>query len=198
MRLDHLNLLRCPNCKSPDALEIVIEKGDDRVVIEGQLLCPDCGSQFQVSDGIPLMLPDNLLSGSSEEGGTISEEQKRGQIEHFNSIGGSEIEINRPHGFGKALNFLLDTKFETVTHLWGETIAGSTVLDLCCGSGMDAEYLANAGADVVGVDISIGALRGAQERARRYGLEYDLVLGDVENLPVHDRAFQLGGKSPGS
>jgi ubiquinone/menaquinone biosynthesis C-methylase UbiE/uncharacterized protein YbaR (Trm112 family) len=191
MRLDHLSLLRCPNCKSPDALEIVIEKGDDRVVTEGQLLCPNCGSTFPVKDGIPHMLPSNLLARDSDQGKTLSEEQKMAQIAHFDSIGASEIEVNRPHGFGKALNFLLDTKFETVTHLWGEPVAESIVLDLCCGSGMDAEYLANAGANVVGVDISIGALRGAQERARRYGLEYDLVLGDAENLPVRDRAFQL-------
>lgn len=191
MRLDHLSRLRCPDCKTSDPLEAVVEQGDEVVLLEGALLCGSCGSEFPVRDGIPHMLPSRLLSENSGGGMTPSEEQKRAQIAHFDSIGGSEVEVDRPHGFGSAMNFLLDTKFEIVTELWGKSVAGSTVLDVCCGSGMDAEYLANTGADVVGVDISIGALRGAQERARRYGLEYDLVLGDAENLPVHDRAFQL-------
>lgn len=39
---------------------------------------------------------------------------------------------------------------------------------------MDAELLCRNGAKVVGVDISPDALRGAQERARRYGVDYDL------------------------
>jgi ubiquinone/menaquinone biosynthesis C-methylase UbiE len=43
----------------------------------------------------------------------------------------------------------------------------------------------------VGVDISFNALKGARERAVRYGVAYDLVVGDVEDLPIRDCAFDL-------
>jgi SAM-dependent methyltransferase len=113
------------------------------------------------------------------------------QMDHFDSIGVTELEINRPHGCGQVYNFLLEEKFEIVTGLLERVLEGNSVLNLCCGSGMDAEFLARSGAEVVGVDISIGALRGAKERAERYGVKYDLVVGDAERLPVQDKSFDI-------
>ena len=112
-------------------------------------------------------------------------------MDYFDSVGATELEITRPHGCGRVYNFLLQTKIDTVLALYGKPLAGCSVLDLCCGSGMDAEFLYRAGARVVGVDISPGALRGAQERARRYGLQYDLIVADTECLPFRDRAFDI-------
>lgn len=191
MRLVLLKFLRCPTCKSPSALEIEIERGDGRDVVEGELRCSDCGSQFPIRDGIPHMLPTHLRDMGSHAKSPRDDEQKRQQIAHFNAIGESEIEVNRPHGFGRVYNFLMDKKFKIIIDLWGKPLDGICVLDVCCGSGMDAEFLVNTGAEVVGIDISLGALRGAQKRAEKYGLKYDLILGDAENLPVHDRAFSL-------
>ena len=116
---------------------------------------------------------------------------KHAQMAYFDSIGASELEITRPHNCGRVYNFLLQTKIDTVLTLYAQPLTGRVVLDLCCGSGMDAEFLCNHGARIVGVDISLGALRGAQERARRYGLQYDLIVADAESLPFRDRAFDL-------
>ena len=114
----------------------------------------------------------------------------RNAAKSHTSIGATELEINRPHDCGR-YNFLLSTKFEIVNHLIGRSLEGKSVLNVCCGSGVDTEFLVGEGANVVGVDISYGALLGAQERARRYGLNYDLVVGDAENLPFQDDAFDL-------
>ena len=166
MRLSLLSSLRCPDCKSPSALEIKIERGDSKHVFEGKLHCSDCGAHFPIKEGIPHMLPAHLREIGSQAIATQAEVQKRQQISYFNSIGESEIEVTRPHGLGRAYNFLMDKKFMIILKLWGKTLEGISVLDVCCGSGMDAEYLVNAGAAVVGIDISIGALRGADEQSQ--------------------------------
>jgi SAM-dependent methyltransferase len=56
---------------------------------------------------------------------------------------------------------------------------------------MDAEFLARAGAEVVTSDVSLGAARRAQLRARRHGVEYLSIVADVEHLPFADDAFDI-------
>ena len=183
--------LSCPECRSNEHPLLHVEKGEGDYIYEGQLNCPGCGASYSVEKGIPNLLPSILREASPS--GVIPDDiaQKRRQIAHFNSIGTTELEITRPHGCGRVYDFLLSTKFEIVLHLLGRSLENQSILTVCCGSGMDAEFLVGEGANVVGVDISCGALLGAQERARRYGLNYDLVVGDAENLPFQDDAFDL-------
>jgi SAM-dependent methyltransferase len=103
-----------------------------------------------------------------------------------------EFEINRPHGESRLYNYLMDFKFRRVMDLLGKSLTGTKVLVVCCGSGMDAEYVHRAGASVVALDISSGCLERARIRADRYGLKFDLVRGDAENLPFGDRSFDYG------
>jgi len=103
-----------------------------------------------------------------------------------------EFEINRPHGESRIYEYLMDFKFERVARLLGRPLQGSKVLVICCGSGMDAEYVARAGARVVAMDISAGCLDRARTRAERYGVKYHLVRGDAECLPFRDGAFDYG------
>lgn len=191
MRLTLLDKLYCPDCRLPERLILHVEKEKADHILEGDLKCPSCGAIFTIQEGIPILLPSTFQKSTSHDDIPLEAAQKRGQIAHFNSIGPTELEINRPHGCGRVYNFLLSTKFEIVFKLFGDLLVGQSVLDVCCGSGMDAEYLVRSGADVVGIDISYGALMGAQERSRRYGLKYDLVVGDVEALPIQDVAFDL-------
>jgi SAM-dependent methyltransferase len=64
-------------------------------------------------------------------------------------------------------------------------------LTVCGGSGMDAEFLARVGARVVSSDLSLGAARRTQERARRYRLDVTPIVADAERLPFKDGAFDL-------
>jgi len=70
-------------------------------------------------------------------------------------------------------------------------LRGKRALVICCGSGMDSEFLERDGAIVIGLDISEGALRRAQQRAHLYGLRYRLVQGDAENLPFGAAAVEV-------
>jgi SAM-dependent methyltransferase len=56
---------------------------------------------------------------------------------------------------------------------------------------MDAEFLARAGACVIATDISLGAAQRTRERARRYGLDIQAIVADVEHLPFSDQSMNL-------
>ena len=65
-------------------------------------------------------------------------------------------------------------------------------LDLGCGNGRHAQALAEAGASVVGLDVSRGLLAEARQRADERGFAVDLVHGDGSRLPfAADRFSQV-------
>lgn len=68
---------------------------------------------------------------------------------------------------------------------------GATALDVGCGSGLEAVYLARSGLSVIGVDSSRPALELARERARAAGVELDLRYGSALDLPVEAGSIDL-------
>jgi SAM-dependent methyltransferase len=68
----------------------------------------------------------------------------------------------------------------------GAERAAGRVLDVGCGAGVEAIYLAGLGLEVIGVDSSREALRRARERADEAGVEVDWRLESVYRLPVDD------------
>jgi demethylmenaquinone methyltransferase/2-methoxy-6-polyprenyl-1,4-benzoquinol methylase len=65
-----------------------------------------------------------------------------------------------------------------------DVIPGDRVLDLAAGTGTSTVVLADAGAEVVAVDISSGMLREAGRRGVR-----DVIVGDAGRLPFADGTF---------
>ncbi|UKJ62323.1 methyltransferase domain-containing protein [Cellulosimicrobium cellulans] len=63
---------------------------------------------------------------------------------------------------------------------------GSRVVDLGCGPGVHAIFLARHGMDVVGVDRSSGALERARQLAGFYQAEVEFVEGDILDVPLPD------------
>jgi len=77
-------------------------------------------------------------------------------------------------------------EFALVLDLFRPTLPpGGTVLDLGCGSGWTSLFLARAGYDVTGLDISERMIAIASERAAREQVEATFVTADME-------AFDLG------
>jgi len=62
-------------------------------------------------------------------------------------------------------------------------------LDLGCGNGRHAQTLAEAGASVVGLDVSRGLLAEARQRAADREFTVDLVHGDAGRLPFSAGEF---------
>jgi glycosyltransferase involved in cell wall biosynthesis/SAM-dependent methyltransferase/uncharacterized protein YbaR (Trm112 family) len=161
--------------------------------------CAACGRKYPINDGIPLLVPDLALTSHDELDhhaghpgkGTGTNSHKSAQAQHFDLAVAEQFEITRPHRAPRLYRFLLGEKFQRATAPLGQDLIGASALTVCGGSGMDGEFLARAGANVVTSDISFGAARRARERARRYGLAITSIVADVEHLPFADNAFDL-------
>lgn len=66
---------------------------------------------------------------------------------------------------------------------------GERVLDLATGTGWTSRVVAKRGSQVTGADISADLLSFAAEQARAESLDINYQLGDAENLPFADGAF---------
>ena len=66
---------------------------------------------------------------------------------------------------------------------------GERILDLSTGTGWTSRVVARSGALVTGVDIATGLLDAARARAAAEGLPIDYRVGDAEDLPFEDGAF---------
>jgi ubiquinone/menaquinone biosynthesis C-methylase UbiE/uncharacterized protein YbaR (Trm112 family) len=176
---DLRRLLVCPSCRG------ALAGADDA------LTCSVCESEYPVRDGIPILLPPGFDASHVHDEIDHMHEHKHAQAEYFDRGVAEEFEIARPNGAPEAYRWLIGEKFRrSVAHL--PPLGGATVVDACCGSGMDAELLARAGARVIAVDISEGCAQRARRRAERYGLDYLVVVADAEHLPLRDGAADIG------
>lgn len=185
MRGDLLDLLTCPACLDGGLA------GWDGTRPDGELRCAGCDAVYPVRRGIPILLPAGLDAAHIHDELDHGHEHshKHQQAGYYSREVREEFEIARPHGAPLAYRQMLEEKFRRSVAALG-SLAGVTVADVCCGSGMDAEMLERAGARVLAVDISEGCARRAKARAERYGLSYGVVVGDVERLPL--RAASVG------
>jgi glycosyltransferase involved in cell wall biosynthesis/SAM-dependent methyltransferase/uncharacterized protein YbaR (Trm112 family) len=161
--------------------------------------CTSCGRTYPIVDGIPLLVPNLAMTNHDEIDhlhGTHGDDSegdvhKASQAEHFDRAVAEEFEITRPHGTPRLYRFLVREKFRRATIPIGIQLANATALTVCGGSGMDAEFLARAGARVIASDISVGAARRTRERARRNSLDIISIVADIEHLPFADHSVDL-------
>lgn len=113
------------------------------------------------------------------------------QLSFYNLECDPEFEISRPLGCGRLYEFLIEHKFRTGLQMLGFDVAGCSVLEVCCGSGMMAEKFARMGAVVTGIDFSRAAVARVRERARRRGLAMQSLVADAENLAFAERSFDV-------
>jgi ubiquinone/menaquinone biosynthesis C-methylase UbiE/uncharacterized protein YbaR (Trm112 family) len=150
----------------------------------GKVGCAGCGAGYRVEDGIP-----NFTS-FDEATSEAAVRYKLDQAEFFDAEG-AEWEIERPHGAPGLYGWLMAEKFRRSIRGLEEVLAGATVLTVCGGSGMDAEFLARSGATVIASDISVGAAERARERGRRHGLRIAAIVADAERLPFADASVDV-------
>jgi SAM-dependent methyltransferase len=115
--------------------------------------------------------------------------QKAGQIRYFDEVTDSESEIERPACYPKPLRHLLKYKMDSALDLLGSNLEGKQVMVACCGSGMDAEFIAKRGARVYALDLSLQAVLRAVERSHRHKITLSGIVGDAENIPFRSGAF---------
>jgi SAM-dependent methyltransferase len=95
-----------------------------------------------------------------------------------------------------------DRRYAEVENLWAvrpnrflvaetEALAAGRALDLACGEGQNAIWLASLGWDVTGVDFSEVAIAKARARAERDGVDVDFICADLETYEPARDAFEL-------
>lgn len=80
---------------------------------------------------------------------------------------------------------------ELVKLIESGVVEKGATLDICCGSGSNAIYLAQQGYASYGIDISPTAIGYARKKAVRAGVSCQLVSGDATRLPYPDGGFSL-------
>jgi len=70
-------------------------------------------------------------------------------------------------------------------------VDGLDVIELGCGTGYVSSWLARRGARPVGIDNSPKQLETARAFQIEFGLEFPLILGNAEKVPLPDASFDL-------
>lgn len=166
---DFLERLQCPSCRRGDLS-----------IAQGRLVCQECEEQYEVVDGIPILLPPQASSDGD----------KMRQSKYYDEDINHEFEIDRPHGCGRIYESLIHYKLSKAHRRMGK-VKGCPMLNVCCGSGMDAEFFARQDAEVVGLDISLENVQRAMARSSKYQFEMHGVVGDAECLPFKPDAFDF-------
>ncbi len=142
--------------------------------------CRNCAYTYPIVKGVPV-----LLEAAS---GTRAPDP---QVAFFDQQVDTEFEITRPRRTPAFHAWLLQHKLRRSVMGLEQALAGGTAVTVCGGSGMDAEFLAHAGARVISADLSLGAALRAKQRAKRYGLPILAVVADAARLPLSAQAVDV-------
>ncbi len=124
-------LLACPDCAGP--LRLDVHRQDNDEILAGLLGCPKCRCDFPIRDGIPRFVQSDAYAAS------FSFEWKRWRRTQF------DTESRR----------LSESTFVVSTGTQPQDLAGKLALDVGCGSGRFMDVVARAGAEIVGLDLSL-------------------------------------------
>src|SRR4249920_1912478 len=80
---------------------------------------------------------------------------------------------------------------ESEVHMFPDDVTGLDVIELGCGNGYVSAWLARRGARPVGIDNSEAQLATAMRFQQEFELEFLLLHGNAEQVPLPDQSFDL-------
>jgi SAM-dependent methyltransferase len=80
---------------------------------------------------------------------------------------------------------------ESQLRLLPDDLAGKDTIELGCGTGYVSAWLARRGANAVGIDNSAAQLSTARAFQREFGVEFPLLHGNAEHVPLPNASFDL-------
>jgi SAM-dependent methyltransferase len=166
MKHSLLDVLRCPACKLPLALENAKESGGE--IETGSLRCAKCNETYPVVGFIPRFVPaDNYANNFGFQWNAFRQTQ-------LDTHSGVPISRNR---------FLAQTN-------WNEqTLTGKRVLDAGCGAGRFAQIALSLGAEVFAIDYSSAVDAAWKNLAPHPRLH--LIQADIYRLPFAPATFDF-------
>lgn len=171
MKPETVSLLCRPGTHEP--LRLAAEAGPDGRTQE-VLVGVHSGERFGVRDGIPLLLDQANLSGFNQRYQRLYN-RVAGLYDGGIRLAGNLI------GGGEG-RFRAEYLRELEAH------DGDRVLEVSIGTGANLRYLP-VKAECFGLDLSWGMLQRCQGNLKQWGLEAELILGNAEDLPLIDDAF---------
>lgn len=188
MKLQLINILKCPFCKKSFRLESFLE--DDSEVIEGVLTCP-CGSTFPIVRSIP-----RIVSSAYKDFPDFWDKYKNKLSVSPSKIVISKIRRRTQRVFGyqwtvfSKMEKAFKANFLNYIYPIDESFfKGKLGLDAGCGFGRHIFYAANFGAEMVGIDIS-EAIDSTYQNIKHLP-NVHLVQCDVYNLPFKEESFDF-------
>ncbi len=98
---------------------------------------------------------------------------------------------NQVHGSDNLSELHLDEWHQNALSLFPSGVSGLKILEVGCGVGDFALYLANQGADVTAVDFSPKAIEIAKTKSDRQNKSVDFRVADAQALSFADNSFDL-------
>ena len=80
---------------------------------------------------------------------------------------------------------------ESSLHILPDDLDGLDTIELGCGTGYVSAWLARRGARPVGIDNSEAQLATARRLQAEHGIEFPLIHGNAETVPLPDASFDL-------
>jgi SAM-dependent methyltransferase len=80
---------------------------------------------------------------------------------------------------------------ESSLRILPDDLAGLDAIELGCGTGYISAWLARRGARPVGIDNSEAQLATARRLQAEHGIEFPLIFGNAETVPLPDASFDL-------
>ncbi|NOH03743.1 MAG: methyltransferase domain-containing protein [Chloroflexi bacterium] len=173
MKRTTLDLLACPCCHGL----LKLDNADGLTLHSGRLTCSRCGRFFPIVEGIPHFIQPEELTGFNRRFSRMYDLTSWG-YRAFSKIAFAFIGMNEEAG-RREITDRLDPR-------------GGKVLEVSIGPGVNLPYIihrADVG-EVFGLDISLGQLKNCQRYAAKKGWGVDLFLGNAEQLPFKDEAFE--------
>lgn len=172
MKARAIGLLACPICHQPLDSQV-----DDSIfIVKGSLHCAPCKKVYPIENGIPHFIrPDELIGLNRRFARAydwLSYIYRPVSAVFFAFLGGEKR-------YRREIADRLEPQ-------------GGRVLEVSIGPGVNLPYLVGAPGvgEVYGLDISLGQLQRCQSFARRRHWPVDLFLGNAEQLPFRDDAFE--------
>ena len=172
MKSTVLDLLACPICHG----YLNLDNESDPTLHHWTLTCPACEEIFPIKHGIPHFIKPGQLTGLNRRFARAYD-WSAWAYRTFSALAFVYIGMDEETG-----------RREITDRLEPH---GGTVLEVSIGPGVNLPYIINRSdvSNVFGLDISLGQLNHCQRYAMKKGWDVDLFLGNGEQLPFKDEAF---------
>lgn len=120
----------------------------------------------------------------------LPEHVRRNRI-YWDSMADQWVDGGRRHWTSDEISWGIWSIPESEVRLLPNDVDGLDVIELGCGTAYVSAWLAHRGARVTGIDNSPRQLRTARRFQREFGLEFPLLLGNAEQVPLPDASFDL-------